>query len=128
MKGQSLSFKTPEIGRGHHAVKCGRAPRLDNLYADLHTGLLNQSDGETHTMIEVGAFEAKTSLSSLLEKVNRGEEVLITRRGKAVARMVPVQRAQQSELRATISQLLAFRREVKLHEFDWKTLRDQGRR
>ena len=79
-------------------------------------------------MIEVGAFEAKTSLSSLLEKVNRGEEVLITKRGKAVARMVPVQRAQQSELRATISQLLAFRQEVKLHEFDWKILRDQGRR
>lgn len=79
-------------------------------------------------MIEVGAFEAKTYLSSLLEKVNRGEEVLITRRGKAVARLVPAQRAQQSELRATISQLLAFRKEVNLHEFNWKTLRDQGRR
>lgn len=79
-------------------------------------------------MIEVGAFEAKTYLSSLLEKVNRGEEVLITRRGKAVARLVPAQRVQQSELRETISQLLAFRKEVKLHGFDWKILRDQGRR
>ena len=79
-------------------------------------------------MIEVGAFEAKTYLSSLLEKVNRGEEVLITRRGKAVARLVPAKQVQQSELRATISQLLAFRKEVKLHKFDWKTLRDQGRR
>ena len=79
-------------------------------------------------MIEVGAFEAKTYLSSLLEKANRGEEVLITKRGKAVARLVPAKQAQQSELRATISQLLAFRKEVKLHEFDWKTLRDQGRR
>ena len=79
-------------------------------------------------MIEVGAFEAKTYLSSLLEKVDRGEEVLITRRGKAVARLVPAQRAQQSELRTTINQLLAFRQEANLHEFDWKTLRDQGRR
>ena len=32
-------------------------------------------------MIEVGAFEAKTRLSSLLDKVTQGEEVLITRRG-----------------------------------------------
>ena len=37
-------------------------------------------------MIEVSAFEAKIHLSALLDKVSRGEEVLITRRGKAVAR------------------------------------------
>ena len=35
-------------------------------------------------MIEVGAFEAKTHLSALLEKVKSGEEVLITKRGKAI--------------------------------------------
>ena len=38
-------------------------------------------------MIEVSAFEAKIHLSALLDKVSRGEEVLITRRGKAVARL-----------------------------------------
>jgi len=38
-------------------------------------------------MIEVGAFEAKTHFSKLLDAVERGERVIITRRGKKVAEM-----------------------------------------
>jgi prevent-host-death family protein len=38
---------------------------------------------------EVGAFEAKNKLGTLLDWVANGEEVLITRHGKAVARLVP---------------------------------------
>lgn len=37
--------------------------------------------------ITVGAFEAKTKLSELLDRVERGEEVLITRHGKPVAKV-----------------------------------------
>lgn len=40
-------------------------------------------------MITVGSFEAKTKLAELLDKVEDGETVTITRRGKAVARLVP---------------------------------------
>ena len=40
-------------------------------------------------MREVGAFEAKNRLGALLDWVASGEEVLITRHGKAVARLVP---------------------------------------
>lgn len=40
-------------------------------------------------MITVSVVEAKTRLSKLLDRVARGEEVVITRREKAVARMVP---------------------------------------
>lgn len=40
-------------------------------------------------MITVGAFEAKTKLPSLLDRVSKGEEVLITRNGKPMARLVP---------------------------------------
>jgi len=40
-------------------------------------------------MREIGAFEAKNKLGTLLDWVEAGEEVMITRRGKAVARMVP---------------------------------------
>jgi prevent-host-death family protein len=36
-------------------------------------------------MATVGAFEAKTHLSQLLDRVERGEEIVITRHGKAVA-------------------------------------------
>ena len=39
-------------------------------------------------MHEIGAFEAKNKFGTLLDWVERGEEVLITRRGKAVARLV----------------------------------------
>jgi prevent-host-death family protein len=37
----------------------------------------------------VGSFEAKTKLAELLDKVEAGETVIITRRGKPVARLVP---------------------------------------
>lgn len=40
-------------------------------------------------MREVGTFEAKNKLSELLDLVERGEEVTITRHGKEVARLVP---------------------------------------
>jgi prevent-host-death family protein len=39
---------------------------------------------------ELGAFEAKTRLSELLERVQRGQVYLITRRGKPVAELRPV--------------------------------------
>ena len=40
-------------------------------------------------MKEVGAFDAKTKLGQLLDWVEAGEEVAITRRGKVVAKLVP---------------------------------------
>lgn len=43
-------------------------------------------------MIEVNVHEAKTQLSKLLARVALGEEVIIARAGKPVARLVPVQR------------------------------------
>lgn len=39
----------------------------------------------------VGVHEAKTHLSRLLEDVAAGEEVVITRRGEDVARLVPIE-------------------------------------
>jgi len=40
-------------------------------------------------MAEVGMHEAKTQLSKLVERVEAGEEIVITRRGKPAARLVP---------------------------------------
>ena len=42
-------------------------------------------------MDTVGAYEAKTHLASLLDRVARGETLTITRRGHPVARLVPVE-------------------------------------
>ena len=44
-------------------------------------------------MIEVGVHEAKTTLSELLRRVAAGEEVLITRGGVPVAKLVPARRS-----------------------------------
>lgn len=79
-------------------------------------------------MIEVGAFEAKTHLSALLEKVSRGEEVLITKRGKAIARLVPAEQITRLEIGATIDELRSRRKGIRLGGLDWKSLRDEGRR
>ena len=49
-------------------------------------------------MITVGAFEAKTHLSALLERVGGGEEVLITRHGKPIARLVPAATADRARV------------------------------
>lgn len=79
-------------------------------------------------MIEVGAFAAKTHLSSLLDKVARGEEVLITRRGVPVARLVSAERAQRTSTEGLIEELRALRSGSTLGGLDWKKLRDEGRR
>jgi len=42
-------------------------------------------------MKHVGMFEAKTHLSSLVDEVEKGREVVITRHGKPVARLVPAE-------------------------------------
>ena len=39
----------------------------------------------------VGVFEAKNRLTSLLDEVQQGQEVMITRHGKPVARLVPAE-------------------------------------
>jgi prevent-host-death family protein len=79
-------------------------------------------------MITVGAFEAKTHLSSLLDRVARGEDVLITRHGKAVARLVPADVTDRAHVDEAISRLKALRRGVTLGGISWKELRDEGRR
>lgn len=43
-------------------------------------------------MQSVGIYEAKTRFSALIEAVEQGEEVRITRHGKEVVRMLPVRR------------------------------------
>jgi len=59
-------------------------------------------------MATVGAFEAKTKLSELLDMVERGEEVTITRHGEPVARLVPVRAVdEQARLRALIDEIKA---------------------
>lgn len=66
-------------------------------------------------MREVGAFEAKKTLGSLLDLVAGGEEIVITRRGKPVARLVPESGSTDREkARQAVSDLKAMRKGVTL--------------
>ncbi|NQW11549.1 MAG: type II toxin-antitoxin system Phd/YefM family antitoxin [Alphaproteobacteria bacterium] len=79
-------------------------------------------------MKTVGAFEAKTHLSSLLDAVERGEEVLITKRGRLVAKLVPAAHRPKEETDAIIKRIKALRKGVTLGGLDWKALRDEGKK
>jgi prevent-host-death family protein len=83
-------------------------------------------------MKEVGTFEAKSQLSALLELVEQGEDVLITRHGRPVARLVPPEGVhRKADAAAAASRLRARAQAAKLGPFDWeewKAYRDEGRR
>ena len=79
-------------------------------------------------MHEVGAFEAKNKLGTLLDWVEAGEEVLITRRGKAVARLVPAEPGfDRAKARRAADGLLEARRGITLGGLKIKDLVKQGR-
>ena len=59
-------------------------------------------------MLTVGAFEAKTKLSELLDAVERGQEVTITRHGEPVAKLVPVATS-AARIRSLIGEMKATR-------------------
>lgn len=79
-------------------------------------------------MITVGAFEAKTKLSALLDRVEQGEEVLITRHGEPVARLVKESQAKRQDMEALLERLREVRERSTLGGISWKELRDAGRR
>ena len=80
-------------------------------------------------MHEVGAFEAKNKLGTLLDWVEAGEEVLITRRGKAVARLVPAEPGfDRAKARRAADGLLEARRGITLGGLKIKDLVKEGRR
>ena len=82
-------------------------------------------------MREVGAFEAKNKLSQLLDQVEHGEEIVVTRRGKEVARLVPARATHsRAEARAAVQRIRARAESRKLGRFnwvEWKSYRDEGR-
>ena len=85
-------------------------------------------------MLQVGAFEAKTTFGSLLDRVEAGEEILITRHGKPAARLAPthtVTEADRARAHAALERMNLRAKEMKLGPFDWtewKAYRDEGRR
>ncbi len=77
---------------------------------------------------EVGAYEAKTHLPRLLDRVARGEHITITRHGKPVARLVPIQNRSPEDVRKAIEALKEFRVGKTLGNISIRELIDEGRR
>jgi prevent-host-death family protein len=82
-------------------------------------------------LIEIGAFEARNKLSALLDRVELGEVIVITRRGKPIAKLLPdTGEIEQSQASAASQRIRARAQEIKAGPFEWHALkgdRDAGR-
>lgn len=78
--------------------------------------------------ITAGAFEAKTHLSTLLDRVAEGEEVIITKHGKPVARLVSAACIDQARVNDAFEKLKRLRKQTTFGGLSWQQLRDTGRR
>ena len=82
-------------------------------------------------MQQVGALEAKDILGTLLDRVQNGEEIVIPRDGKPVARLVPASGAiDQEQVRAAMERIGSRAKDVPGAPFQWETFkadRDAGR-
>lgn len=79
-------------------------------------------------MREIGAFEAKSRLGQLLDRVEAGEEIAITRRGKVVARLVPPSAGiDRDRARAAAARILARGKGVSLGGLKIEELIAEGR-
>ena len=80
-------------------------------------------------MESIGSFEAKTHLPALLQRVARGETIIITKHGKPVARLVPPEQVSAS---MTIQEVIAgfgeFRNSHKLSRAEIRDLIREGRK
>jgi prevent-host-death family protein len=78
-------------------------------------------------MTEVGAYEAKTHLSQLLDRVAGGERITITRHGGPVADLVPTSARTKESVSETIAALLEFRRGQRLEGDSLRDMIEEGR-
>lgn len=77
-------------------------------------------------MAEIGAYEAKTHLPQLLERVQKGERFLITKHGKPVAELVPVTVRDVEQIRQAITELRTVRRGLERRGIRMKNILQKG--
>jgi prevent-host-death family protein len=80
-------------------------------------------------MQRTGIYEAKNNFSALIEAVEKGEEVRITRHGKEVVRMLPVRRKPvitDEQIARELEQMDALHQTIRPGP-GWRELRDEGR-
>jgi prevent-host-death family protein len=78
-------------------------------------------------METVGAYEAKTHLAQILERVAGGERITIARHGVPVAVLQPPDPSKQIPVRSAIEQLRNFRKDRRLAGLAPRDLIEDGR-
>lgn len=79
-------------------------------------------------MRSVGAYEAKTHLPRLLDEVEKGERITITKHGRPVAVLVPPDTASVLDVDAVMARFREFRKGNRLGGLSIRELIDEGRR
>jgi prevent-host-death family protein len=79
-------------------------------------------------MSSVGVFEAKARLSELIDQALAGKDVVITRHGRPVARIVAEKAAGPKDVRAAIAEIRRYRRTLRTGRFNLRALIAEGRR
>lgn len=79
-------------------------------------------------METIGAYEAKTHLPKLLERVSKGERITITRHGVPVAVLLPPECQQKADPKRTIYKLRNFRKHHRLNGLSLREMIEEGRR
>jgi prevent-host-death family protein len=79
-------------------------------------------------MRSIGAYEAKTHLPRLLDEVEKGERITITKHGRPVAVLVPPEAAGARDIEAVLARFREFRRGNRLDGLSIRDLIDEGRR
>ena len=80
-------------------------------------------------MESIGAFEAKTHFSALLERVAHGEDITITRRGAPIAKLVPFKRAKAKRgSAALLKEMRKIRERAKPGKMSIRDMINEGRR
>ncbi len=81
-------------------------------------------------MDSIGSYQAKTHLPELLERVERGEKILITRRGSPVALLTQPPQEVTRDVRQVVEEMLAYRNQQKRTTggMTFRQMIDEGRR
>jgi len=81
-------------------------------------------------MRNIGAFEAKTHFSEILEQISHGQQFVITKHGHPVAKIIPFEERSTVDISTAIDDMRKFiqQNKIKLAGLDWKKLRDTGKK
>ena len=106
--------------------RCGaRGPRLPQLLDKLVEA--TSLNGMKSQPVLVGAFEAKTKLGNLLERVGRGASFIITKHDQPVARLTSYRDDKKARRKTVVAELRALRKKYNLNGISIRELRDEGR-